>query len=709
MTQENGELVRSLGFWECFSIAAGTMLGAGIFVFPGLAVAEAGPAAVISFLIAGLVALLVALPASELATAFPKSGGGYVYVADALGRFWGAVVGLAQWLGLIFASSFYLVGFGHYLNDFLSRLGVSLSIEINLTAFLATALLFGVSLVGTGTAGKLQNQIVLILLAILLIFLGGGLLHSLGWIGEPHSLQERFFAEPTLAIFTTSALIFTSYLGFAQVLNVAGEVRDPGRTIPGAMISSILLVTLIYAATVYLSTLVLGTEAMTELGETAIPEVGKQLFGVAGGIGLVLAGLLATLSSANASVLGSSRLVFALSKDGVLPEPAGRVNRRFSTPHISLLMVVLPMALLVWVGPLELLAEVASLVHLILYGLLGICVIALRKNTAPEDYNPDFRMPFGLLFPALTFLAALALIALMDRSSQITGALLLLTAAGWYALISSTSILSLFSAPSSPEPPGTDSPPEEPIMKLVSHLPASRLLIPLDIAAKQKLSVPLADLLSTLPVFLVGYWKVPEQSSPEQVREEHGEEAEAYLQEILDRVDQQADQIESQLIFTPDIAESIEELASKHQCDAILTLPGSDGFQEVRRILVCLQDDISFQRLEDFLVALLQNHQPALTLLFYSSEPDEKEKELLLQGLKGELDEQLLEEIQIDLDVISDSDITADILERTPDFDLLVMGRTAPPLLKKLFSKKDEKISRKARIPVIVVRHEQED
>ena len=109
---EDAELERTLGLTGGLAIGIGTMIGAGIFVFPGLAGGRIGTAATVSFAIGGVVALLVALPTSELATAMPKSGGGYYFISRGLGTLAGTVIGLSLWLGLVFATAFYPVGLG---------------------------------------------------------------------------------------------------------------------------------------------------------------------------------------------------------------------------------------------------------------------------------------------------------------------------------------------------------------------------------------------------------------------------------------------------------------------------------------------------------------------------------------------------------------------------------------------------------------------
>ena len=407
------------------------MLGAGIFIFPGIAAGDAGLGAVWSFVVGGALAFAVALPASELASAMPESGGGYVIISRGLGRFWGCVVGIAQWVGLIFASAFYVVGFGHYLNDFLARIGLELSVEVSLIGLVATVSLFAVSVVGTQTAGKLQNHVVMTLLVILGLFLGASVLDGMGVISEPWQIEATLWDSSVLTVLATTSLIFTAYLGFAQVINVAGEVRSPSKTIPRAMISAIVVVTIIYAAVMYISVAALGVDALAERGETAIPAVAAKVAGPTGALALVLAGVLATLSSANASILGASRLVFALSRDGLMPRVAGKVSRRFSTPHIALVIVALPMAGLVWLDQLEVLAEVASFSHLILYGLFGLCAVAMRRRP-DRDYDPDFRSPGGVVLSVITLLACGGLVLLMKPLSQAFGAAVVVGAALWY-------------------------------------------------------------------------------------------------------------------------------------------------------------------------------------------------------------------------------------------------------------------------------------
>jgi len=428
---KEGELERTIGLTGGLSIGIGTMIGAGIFVFPGIAAGEAGPAAAASFAIGAVVALLVALPASELGTAMPRSGGGYYFISRGLGTLAGSVVGLSLWLGLVFASAFYLVGFGYYAIDSLAEVGI----VVDAAFVVPIALLFGAGLTvlnvtGTENAAKLQNGVVALLLSLLVVFLGAGIADAVGLTGQS-SPPETFAPFGTLPIVTTAALVFTSYLGFAQVATVAGEMKAPGRNLPLAMVGSVVIVGVLYVVTVFVATSAFGSNRLATLGETAMVEVGRHYLGAAGAIAILFGGLLATVSSANASILSTSRAVYAVSRDGVIPEWASRINLRFGTPHVALGLAGGPILLLTATGQVTVLAEVASFLHLVMYGLLCVALLALRRNE-PDWYDPSFRVPGYPAVPVLGAIGSFGMIAFMQLASQLIGLGIMLATAGWY-------------------------------------------------------------------------------------------------------------------------------------------------------------------------------------------------------------------------------------------------------------------------------------
>ncbi|AKU09761.1 MULTISPECIES: APC family permease [Haloferax] len=428
------ELERTIGLRGGLAIGIGTMVGAGIFVFPGLAAGQAGPAAALSFALGAVIALLVALPTSELATAMPKSGGAYYFISRGMGSAFGAVVGIGLWLGLVFASAFYLVGFAQYAIAVLTELGAaSMVSDLPLVAVLGVGfgvVLTALSMFGTENATKLQNSIVSLLLGILLVFLVYGSLDTLGLFGR-QTVPEEFMPYGTLSIFTTAALVFTSYLGFAQVATVAGEITKPGRNLPLAMVGSVVVVGVLYVVTILVSTGAFGSGRLATFGETAIVEVARSYLGFPGAVAILIAGLLATVSSANASILSSSRALYALSRDALVPPQLARINLRYGTPHVALALVGGPTVVLVAVGRTEVLAEVASFLHLVTYGLICVALIGLRRSN-PAWYDPSFRVPGYPVVPVLGALASFSLVAFMQPLSQAVGVVVALAALVWY-------------------------------------------------------------------------------------------------------------------------------------------------------------------------------------------------------------------------------------------------------------------------------------
>jgi amino acid transporter len=432
---DDAELERTLGLSGGLAIGIGTMIGAGIFVFPGLAGAEVGTAATVSFAVGGVIALLVALPTSELATAMPKSGGGYYFISRGLGTLAGTVIGLSLWLGLVFATAFYLVGLGFYALDALAAVGVGISatpgLIVSVIAVLSGIGFTVLNITGTENAAKLQNGIVALLLSMLIAFLGFGLLEAFGFVQVDTPPGEARNVWEVVPIMSVAALVFTSYLGFAQVATVAGEMKNPGRNLPLAMVGSVLIVTVMYILTIFVATSVFTQDALEAAGETAMVEVGRQLLGPAGALVIIIGGLLATMSSANASVLSTSRAIYGVSKDALLPKEASRINLKYGTPHVALGMAGGPVVVLAATRQVQLLAEVASFLHLIMYGLMCVALLAIRRDE-PEWYDPDFRVPGGSVIPVVGALASFGLIAFMNRTSIAVGIVVILVTAGWY-------------------------------------------------------------------------------------------------------------------------------------------------------------------------------------------------------------------------------------------------------------------------------------
>jgi amino acid transporter len=427
------ELAKDLGPLAALTIGVGTMIGTGIFVLPGTAIAQAGSFTIVSFVIGGVIALLTALSASELGTAMPKSGGAYYYVNRALGPLFGSVAGWANWMGLAFASAFYMVGFSEYIQAIVGIEGalalgpLSLSV-VKIVALVGAGLFVAINYVGAKETGRLQNAIVVVFVAILGVFTAIGALRA-----DPANLPPAEGFGPTI---TTTGLIFVSYLGFVQITSVAGEIKNPGKNLPRAVIGSAVIVTVIYALVLIVMSAAVqqGFIAAQEgMGNIAVVEAARLLIGPVGAVAMLFGGLLATASSANASILASSRINFAMGRDRIVSPDLNEIHDRFGTPYLSIAITGGFILLFVLIADVNTLATMGSVLHLVIYGLLNLALIVMREAEVPE-YDPAYTVPLYPVTPILGAVVSFALIAFIEPRVVLLGLGFVAFAVLWYLL-----------------------------------------------------------------------------------------------------------------------------------------------------------------------------------------------------------------------------------------------------------------------------------
>ncbi|MDX1636574.1 MAG: APC family permease [Balneolaceae bacterium] len=490
-----------------------------------------------------------------------------------------------------------------------------------------------------------------------------------------------------MARFTTTALVFTSYLGFVQIATVAGEIRKPEKNLPRALMGSVLLVMGLYITALFISTSTLSTQKLAELGETAMVDVARSLVGKYGALAILVAGLLATLSSANASILSSSRAVYALGYDEMLPESMSSVSERYGTPHYALLSVGIPIAALTLMGRIEILAEVASLLHLVMYGMICLCLITLRRRS-PLWYAPGYRSPGVPYLPAAGAVASFGLIALMQPYSIIFGIAILGIAYLGFALLAEKKEFE------KPQP-----------AYLMPELRTPRILIPVSIPDPKPIPVPLLDAFRDLELLVMAYNIVPEQTAPEQSRDEFREKYCAELDQMVAEVREKGVNVKSEIVFTPNVAKSINRFVEVNNCHTVLT---AKPILSVNRLLVPIYaaDQVD-RRLATVLHDLSASSELPVTIVVLTSgerEADDKADTGKLQQMAAaQLRRAGLAENQIRVNSADVSDVAAAVRQLSDDDDLVVLAESSTTDRDSFFNTLHEDIEEAVTCPVLAV------
>jgi len=384
-------LKKQLGLMDVFSIGAGAMISSGLFVLPGIAFAKAGPAAVLSYLLAGFLMIPSVLAKAELATAMPKSGGSYFFIERSLGALPGTFAGFANWLSIALKSSFALVGIGTLGMLLLPGHGELIIKVIALSACVFFAVLNALSV---KSIGRLQS----ILVVGLLIALAAYIIAGMPAVKHAHfSPLMPFGLQSVLGV---AGMVFVSYGGLTKVASVAEEIRNPGRNIPLGMFLAFGLVNLLYVLVVLVT---VGVVSPARLAGSLTPLAtgGRVAMGQTGVVVLSVAALFAFITTANAGILAAARSPMAMSRDGLLPEILSRTSKRFHTPHAAITVTAALMMAAIAFLSIEDLVKTASTIMIVLFILINLSVIIMRQSGL-QNYRPKFKAP---LYPWLQIAA----------------------------------------------------------------------------------------------------------------------------------------------------------------------------------------------------------------------------------------------------------------------------------------------------------------
>ncbi|MFC7132435.1 MULTISPECIES: amino acid permease [Salinibaculum] len=410
------DLERDLGLPSVLAISIGAMIGSGIFILPALALEIAGPAVVLAYLLAGLLVVPAAVSKSEMATAMPEAGGTYIYIERGMGPLLGTVAGVGTWFSLSFKGALALVGGVPYLL-------LLFDLPLKPVALGLAAVLILVNLFGAKQTGRLQLAIVVVMLA------------ALGWFaaGSTSRVQPTnfggFFDAGLGGLVAATGLVFVSYAGVTKVASVAEEVENPGRNIPLGILGSLVFTTLLY---VFIVAVLVGiTDPGTVAGSlTPVAVAAEVTLGQAGVVAVIVAAVLALISTANAGILSSSRYPFAMSRDALAPPSLSTVSERFGTPANAITLTGGMLLLLIAFVPILDIAKLASAFQILVFALVNLAVLAFREGSV--EYDPDFRSP---LYPWLQLFGAVTGLLLLTQMGTValTGAVVIIVGSVvWY-------------------------------------------------------------------------------------------------------------------------------------------------------------------------------------------------------------------------------------------------------------------------------------
>lgn len=396
------ELHQSLSALDLTLLGVGAIIGAGIFVLTGIAAAtKAGPAIIISFLLAGLASGFSALSYAELAASIGGCGSAYGYAYAGLGEFIAWIIGWDLLLEYGMACSTVAVGWSGYFDNALHALGINIPMAlaknpfeggiINLPAALIVLCITVLLSIGVKESSRFNNVIVFVKLIAIAIFIGVAAFHF------DLNNWHPFLPFGTQGVVTGAALIFFAYIGFDAVSTAAEEAKNPQRDLPIGIIASVVVCTLIYMLVAGLLT---GMAHYSTLNVSSPVSHVLLQQGYHFAAALVAIGAIAGLTTVILVMYyGFTRVFLAMSRDGLLPGFLGKINKRTRTPVRIIVVVGIIMAIIAGLGPLNNLAELVNIGTLAAFILVSAGVLMLRY-TEPKMHRP-FKIPFCPWLPLL--------------------------------------------------------------------------------------------------------------------------------------------------------------------------------------------------------------------------------------------------------------------------------------------------------------------
>lgn len=426
---------RALTATNLITLGIGAIIGAGIFVLTGEVSANyAGPAIIISFLIAALACAAAGLCYAELTSMIPISGSAYTYAYATIGELFGWVIGWVLIVEYLFAASTVSVGWSGYVVSLFGNMGIHFSTALttapvvyndvtngfemsqggilNIPAMLIILAVTVLLVTGVKESARFNNVIVFIKLFVIITFILVGVfyLNKANWHPFIPENQGSFGKFGFSGILRGAAVIFFAYIGFDAVSTAAQESKNPQRDLPIGILGSLLVCTILY---ILVAVVLTGIVPYTKLGVPDPIAVGVDAIGVTWLSPLVKIGAIAGLSSVIlVMLLGQPRIFFVMSKDGLLPPVFARMHPKFKTPYAATIIVGLMAMVLAGLFPIGVLSKLVSLGTLLAFASICLAILILRKKQ-PEAHRP-FKTPLSPYIPIFGIVCCLGVTTFLN-------------------------------------------------------------------------------------------------------------------------------------------------------------------------------------------------------------------------------------------------------------------------------------------------------
>ena len=425
-TQSGGPdaLKRTMGLTALTMFSVGSIVGTGIFVILGVAVPQAGPAIIVSFLLAGITCAFSALSYAEMAGSIPISGSSYSYTYATMGEFVAWVCGWCLMLEYGVSVAAVAVGWGQYINELFNLFGVNLPAQfvqppgdggtVNIPAMIVVILAAYLLLRGASESAKVNTILVFTKIVILLFFC------AIAFTAFNDGNLYPFIPLGISGVTLAAAQVFFSFIGFDTAATAGEEAKNPTRDLPRAIIFSLIIVTALY---VVVALAAIGARPWEDFegagGEAALATILEDVTGASWPAAVLSVGAVVSIFSVVLAVMyGQTRILFAMGRDGLLPKVFTKVNPKTQTPAVNTYIVAGVIVVLAALVPLDALANATSIGTLFAFIMVNAGVIILRR-TRP-DLPRSFKTPLYPFTPIMGMICCAGLILSLKADTWIT-------------------------------------------------------------------------------------------------------------------------------------------------------------------------------------------------------------------------------------------------------------------------------------------------